>query len=150
MLNKNHNITKIPTQDAYSFSILGDNLTNKKLYLCKTTLLVRYFSRLTLFWSDKLLIKIIGKVFRWFFLKKKIKLSVNRSHINIFFFEKNTKIIKLMLGKYNSKLIFLDPIDIVRFCVFLKKTRLSNIFTKRGVFINNVYNKKIGKISSYV
>lgn len=108
-----------------------------------------HFYKQHLFSFKKYNLKIIGKIFRWYFSTKKIKLSLNHGHINTFFIN-NLKFIKIFNGKYDNHIIFLSPFSLSRFFFFLELPRKINIFTKRGLFVEKPYNKKLGKVSSYL
>ena len=109
-----------------------------------------FFTKGCLFTFKSLNLRILGKIFRWFFSKRKIKFSLNHSHPNILFFKNSANIVKLTKGKYNSSLLLLQPLFLPRFKFFLNKVRGINIFTKRGLFTNTFYSKKVGKISTYI
>lgn len=112
---------------------------------------MRSFGNLrTIFGFYKINIKIVGKIFRWYFSKRKIRFVLNRSHSNILYFNNNFKMFKLNQGKYDSDLLTLGRVNVDKFHYFIKYSRSLNIFTKRGVFVNKHYNNKLGKISSYV
>jgi len=102
-----------------------------------------------LFRFYKIRIRILGKIFRWFFYTHKLNLRLNHSHTTTFVFLKNT-FLKVPFGKYNNYLIFTRHACDIRIRKFLSFTRLNNIFTKRGLFLYFIYKQKLGKVSSYV
>jgi hypothetical protein len=104
----------------------------------------------TIFGFYKVNIRVVGKIFRWYFSKRKIRFILNRSHVNILYFNNNFNMFKLSQGKYDSDLLTLGMVNINKLHYFIKYSRSLNVFTKRGVFINKHYNNKLGKISSYV
>ena len=90
----------------------------------------------------------LGKTFRFLIKNKKINFFFNRSHITIIFFKNFCKIKKIKKNKFI--IYFLNYIDIGVFKKYIKKIRLVNIFTKRGIRLSkSFFFKKKGKISTY-
>ena len=92
--------------------------------------------------------KFKGKTYRIRILKNKLKMFFNRSHKTFLYFTKFIKFKKIR--KFKFKLSFIFKNDVSFFIHFIKKIRLYNIFTSRGITLNkSFFFKKKGKVSTY-
>lgn len=90
----------------------------------------------------------VGKTYRFFKKKKKLRFIFNRAHKTIIYFKNFFKIKKKKKNK--CKFLFLYYADIGFFKKYLKIIRKLNVFTRRGIKINRMpLFKKVGKISTY-
>lgn len=90
----------------------------------------------------------VGKTYRFFKKKNKMRFFFNRSHKTILYFKNFFKLKKKKKNK--CKFLFLFYIDIGFLKKYLKKIRKLNLFTRRGIKFNRLpIFKKVGKISTY-
>lgn len=92
--------------------------------------------------------KFKGKTYRIRILNKKLKMFFNRSHKTFLYFNKFVKFNRLRKFKFRINFIFKNDLNL--FIHYIKKIRIYNIFTSRGITLNKSYFfKKKGKVSTY-
>lgn len=90
----------------------------------------------------------VGKTYRFYKKKKKLRMFFNRAHKTLLYFSNFFRIKKKKKNK--CKFLFLLYNDLGYFKRYIKIIRKQNLFTRRGIKINKMpVFKKVGKISTY-
>jgi len=89
----------------------------------------------------------VGKTYKFYKKKFKVRYSFNRAYKTSLFF---IKLIKIFKKKKKYKIFFFFNTDFFFYVQVLKKIRKLNVFTRRGIKTSKLFVfKKKGKVSAY-